>query len=123
MDLVVENLAGAPMILEARPERSHHWIGLALDGKGNRLALNARVRVTTGKLQQMGEVRSGGSYLSQNDLALHFGLGAAAAIDRLEVMWPGAARPQVFTGVKVDQFYRLRQDGVLVAEASSGRRK
>ncbi len=121
MDVVVENLAGRPMILEAQPDQTHHWIGLALQGKGNKLALNARVRVTTGKLVQMGEARSGGSYLSQNDLALHFGLGAAGVIDKLEVTWPGGA-PQVFTKVKVDQFYRLIQDGSLVAEEASARR-
>jgi hypothetical protein len=116
MDLVVENLDGSPMILEARPNPSHHWIGLLLEGGAtNRLALNARVRVTNGKMQQLGEVRSGGSYLSQNDLALHFGLGVAQQIDTLEVMWQGG-ETQTFKNVRGDRFYRLKQGGLMVPE-------
>lgn len=60
LDLVVENLTGAPMILEARPDPAHHWVSFELEGTGaNRMALNARVYVTTGTMQQMDEVRSG----------------------------------------------------------------
>ncbi len=75
LDVVIENLTGKPMILEAKSNPAHHWVSFDLEGSpANRLALNARVRVTTGTLQQLGEVRSGGSYLSQGDLRLHFGL-------------------------------------------------
>jgi hypothetical protein len=97
------------MILEARPDPANHWISMALDGSPkNRLALNARVRVTTGKLQQLGEVRSGGSYISQSELPLHFGLGRAEHVDTVEVMWPGGAT-QVFHDVQADHFYALKQ--------------
>ena len=112
MDLIVENLTGSPVILEAKPDPSHHWISFDLEGAPrNRLALNARVRVTTGKLQQLGEVRSGGSYLSQSDLHLHFGLGASDHIDKVEVTWPDG-QPQSFTAVAVDHLYHLKQGGV-----------
>jgi enediyne biosynthesis protein E4 len=74
--------------------------------------LNARVRLTTNGVTQLGEVRSGGSYLSQNDLRLHFGLGAAKNIDTLEVLWPGGAT-QVFHAVAGDRFYKLKQGGEL----------
>jgi hypothetical protein len=95
------------------PDPAHHWVSIELEGAPrNRLALNARVRLTTNGMTQLGEVRSGGSYLSQSDLRLHFGLGAAAKIDRLEVQWPGGAT-QVFHGVAGDHFYRLKQGGVL----------
>jgi hypothetical protein len=113
LDIVVENLTGAPMILEAKSNPSHHWVSFELEGSpGNRLALNARIRVTTGKVQQLEEVRSGGSYLSQNDLRLHFGLGDAAQIDKLEVFWPNG-NVQVLHDVTPDRFYHLKQGGNL----------
>ena len=64
--------------------------------------------MTTGKLVQTGEVLSGGSYLSQSDLRLHFGLGAAMEVDKLEVMWTHGP-VQTFTHVRADHFYRLKQ--------------
>jgi enediyne biosynthesis protein E4 len=113
LDIVVENLTGGPMILEAKSNPANHWVSFELEGSpANRLALNARVRITTGKLQQMGEIRSGGSYLSQNDLRLHFGLGDAARIDQVEVLWPNG-KSQVLRDVAADCFYHLKQDGVL----------
>lgn len=113
LDFVVENLTGGPMLLEAKSNPSHHWISFDLEGSpANRLALNARVRVTTGKLQQLGEVRSGGSYLSQNDLRLHFGLGDIARVDKVEVFWPNGGS-QIFAKVLADRFYHLKQGGVL----------
>jgi hypothetical protein len=60
----------------------------------------------------MDEVRSGGSYLSQSDLTLHFGLGTAAKIDKVEVRWPDGTS-QSFNGVAVDRFYHLKQGGEL----------
>lgn len=115
LDLVVENLTGAPMILEAKSNPAHHWVSFALEGSpSNRLALNARVRITTGKLQQLGEIRSGGSYLSQNDLRLHFGLGDAATMDKVEISWPNGTT-QVFQNVTGDRFYHLKQGGVPTA--------
>ena len=112
LDIVVENLTGAPMILEARSQPTNHWVSFDLEGSpANRLALNARVFVTTKKFQQMGEVRSGGSYLSQNDLRLHFGLGDAARIDKVEVRWPNGGS-QVFEDVAADRFlsFETRRD-------------
>ena len=88
VDIVVEDLDGAPMLL-----RNHglpnHWINLELQGtKSNRLAIGARVKITAANMTPSDEIRSGGSYLSQNDLRLHFGLGAAKTIDSVEIRWP-----------------------------------
>jgi hypothetical protein len=113
LDLVVENLTGGPMILESRPNPAHHWVSFELQGStGDRLALNTRVHVTAGGFTQMDEVRSGGSYLSQSDLRLHFGVGDAAKIDKVEVRWPDGTT-QTFDGVAADRFYRLKQGGTL----------
>jgi hypothetical protein len=113
LDVVVENLTGGPEILSSRPDPSHHWVSVELEGSPrNRLALNARVRVTVNGQTQLGEARSGGSYLSQNDLRLHFGLGAAKNIETLEVLWPDGTT-QVFHNVTGDRFYKLKQGGEL----------
>jgi hypothetical protein len=114
LDLVIENLDGSPMILEPKPILSNHWVSFALEGAPtNRLALNARIRVTTGTLQQLQEVRSGGSYLSQSDLPLHFGIGKSRTLDQVEVLWPNGPT-QTFTNVAPDHFYTLKQNGKLI---------
>jgi len=76
------------MILRPEGGPENHWISFQLEGvKSNRLALNARVRATAGDLVQLGEVISGGSYLSQSDLRIHFGLGDHQRVDKAEVLW------------------------------------
>jgi len=121
LDVVVENLTGGPMILESKSDPRNHWVSFQLEGGSkNSLALNARVRVTTGKLTQLGEVRSGGSYLSQSDLRLHFGLGDAASIDKVEMLWPDGTS-QSFENVAADRFYHLTEGGKLATEAIAGR--
>ena len=111
LDVVVENLTGEPMILEAKSNPANHWASFQLEGNpSNRLALNARVYVRTGAVQQMSEVLSGGSYLSQSDLRLHFGLGASARMDQVEVRWPDG-QSQTFRDLAADRFYRLKEGG------------
>ncbi|HEX3230531.1 MAG TPA: ASPIC/UnbV domain-containing protein, partial [Pyrinomonadaceae bacterium] len=70
-----------------------HWLELRLIGdpakKSPHDAIGAIVYVTTGKLRQRQDIVSGGSYASQNDMTVHFGLGAATSIDKLEIKWPG----------------------------------
>jgi hypothetical protein len=71
---------------------SGHWLALRLAGdtskKSPRDAIGAIVYVTTGKIRQRQDVVSGGSYASQNDMTLHFGLGGATSIDKVEIKWP-----------------------------------
>ena len=111
LDVVVENLIGGPMILETKPDPKNHWVSFQLEGSpSNRLALNARVTVRTGAVQQMGEVLSGGSYLSQSDLRQHFGLGTATTLDEVKVLWPDG-KQQVFHGLGADVFYKLKEGG------------
>jgi enediyne biosynthesis protein E4 len=109
LEAVVENLKGEPMIL--RPERgpNNHWISFQLEGvKCNRLALNARVRIFAGDLVQFDEVVSGGSYLSQNDLRIHFGLGPHERVDRVEITWPGG-KVERLMNLPADSFYVVRE--------------
>ncbi len=97
------------MILQPQGGPTNHWISFALEGtKSNRLALNARVKAIAGDLVQTGEVLSGGSYLSQNDLRLHFGLGSKDHVDRVEIVWPDG-KMEVRSNLAADRFYTIKE--------------
>jgi hypothetical protein len=115
MEAIVENLVGEPMILRPEDGPKNHWVSFQLEGVVcNRLALNARVRATAGDLVQLGEVVSGGSYLSQNDLRLHFGLGSHESVDKAEVLWPDGKKDTI-THLAADRFYVVREGQGVVA--------
>ncbi|MDR3739481.1 MAG: CRTAC1 family protein [Terracidiphilus sp.] len=117
IEAVVENLQGQPMILRPTGVPPNHWISLQLEGSTcNRLALNARVRITSGDLVQTNEVISGGSYLSQSDLRLHFGLGSHTQAEKIEVLWPDGTR-DTLSNVAADRFYTVRQGTGIVASS------
>lgn len=124
MEAVVENLVGKPMILRPEGGPQNHWISFQLEGvKCNRLALNARVTATAGDLVQVGEVLSGGSYLSQHDLRIHFGLGSHDRVDRAEVLWPNGKK-ETLTNLAADRFYVLREsEGVVLSKGPEQRVK
>ena len=117
MDVVIGDLDGGPMILKDRGVPGHHWVSLELAGvKSNRLALNARIKIVAGGMTQTDEIHSGGSYLSQNDLRVHFGLGAAAKIDSVEIRWP-SGKVDSLTNLAADQFYSVLEGaGIVPAE-------
>ena len=125
MDVVVSDIDGAAMILHNKGVAGTHWVGFELAGtKSNRLALGARVTVTVGGMTQTDEVRSGGSYLSQNDLRLHFGLGQATKIDSVEVRWPSGKVEKLGGGLVADRFYAVLEGrGVVDAKEISPRDK
>jgi len=109
VEVAVNNQNEAPSLLRLASSPGGHWITLKLEGvRSNRSAIGALVRVSAGDLVQSAEVRSGGSYLSQNDLRLHFGLGAHSRVDRVEILWPGGAR-QVVNEVAVDRVSVIRE--------------
>ncbi len=103
VEVLVNNQNEPPSLLRQTVQNANHWTILKLQGvKANRSAIGARVKITAGALTQTDEVRSGGSYLSQSDLRLHFGLGAATKIDRIEITWPGG-RTQIETNLTADK--------------------
>ena len=113
-EVVVENLEGEPVIFRPEGGARNHWISLELAGtKSNRLALNARVRITAGELAQTDEVRSSGSYLSQSDLRLHFGLADHLRADKVEIFWPSGATEAV-TNLESDRFYCVKEGSGVV---------
>jgi enediyne biosynthesis protein E4 len=89
IDIVILNVGEPPTLLLNRAHNSNHRVFFKLIGtKSNRAAVGARITVTAGKLVSMKEVKAGSSYLSQNDLRLHFGLGAEKSMATVEVRWP-----------------------------------
>ncbi|HWZ12244.1 MAG TPA: CRTAC1 family protein [Acidobacteriaceae bacterium] len=117
VDLVVGNLDGAPTVLHNPGIPGAHWVSFELAGtKSNRLALGARITLTAGGMTQTDEVRSGGSYLSQNDLRMHFGLGQARKIDSVEIRWP-SGKIDKLSDLAPDQFYSVLEGSGLVEAA------
>ena len=117
VDLVIEDLAGSPMILRNNGIAGRHWVGFELQGtKSNRIAIGARLKIVAGGLTQTEEIHSGGSYLSQNDLRVHFGLNTAKKIDGLEIRWP-SGKIETLKNLDVDRFYSvLEGQGIVPAE-------
>jgi enediyne biosynthesis protein E4 len=109
LDVVVFNANAPPSVFLNETTNSNHRVLFRLIGtKSNRLAIGARVRVTTSQMTQIDEVRGGGSYNSTNDTRLHFGLGSEATINKLEVFWPSGLR-QEFSEIRADAIYEIKE--------------
>ena len=106
---LINNQNEPPALLQMAQRPPGHWLIVSLTGKhSNRSAIGAKVRITAAGRTQASEVRSGGSYLSQSDLRLHFGLGNATRVDRIEILWPDGSR-QTKESVPVDRVIRIAQ--------------
>jgi hypothetical protein len=106
--VVVNNVDQVPFLYEPSGTAGN-WVRIRLTGtRSNRSAIGARVRVTTGKLTQTNEVRSGDSYLCSSDIRLHFGLGQAKSIDQLEIRWPNR-QVEKYERLAVNREYAFRQ--------------
>jgi hypothetical protein len=114
VDIVVGDLDSSPMVLRNEGDKTNHWITLELSAtKGSPLAIGARVKVTTGNIVQTEEIRSGTSYLSQNDLRLHFGLGKATKADSIEIRW-NSGKIETMKNVPADKFYAVLEGSGIV---------
>lgn len=121
LDIVVNNMNEPPSLLKNRGEKKN-WILVKTAGKkSNRNGIGARVTIVAGGHKQMDEVRSGGSYISQNDMRLHFGIGAATKVERTEVLWPSGLK-EVFEDLQANQVIDL-EEGSGKAMAKSSERK
>jgi enediyne biosynthesis protein E4 len=117
IDVVVGDLDGSPMILRNRGIPGRHYVSFELIGtKSNRLALNARISIVAGGATQTDEVHSGGSYLSQNDLRIHFGLANATNIDKVEINWPSGYK-ETLRNLAADKYYSVMEaKGIVSSE-------
>lgn len=111
IDVLINNMNDTPALLAGNCRNGNHWLKVRLIGKrSNRSGIGARVICRTGERRQVDEVRSGGSFLSHNDLRPQFGLGPAVKADMVRIEWP--------SGV-VDELHAVAADQtVTVTEGS-----
>jgi enediyne biosynthesis protein E4 len=108
IEVLINNQNEAPSLFKQQRTPRGNWIILKLEGiQSNRSAIGAHVTVRAGGRVQMDEVRSGGSYLSQSDLRLHYGVGGAARAD-VEIRWPSGIRQRV-TDLPVNRGHVIRE--------------
>jgi hypothetical protein len=107
VDVVVLNVGEAPSLLLNHNQSSNHRVLFKLVGtKSNKAAIGARVTVKAGSLTQFDEVRGGASYLSQNDLRLHFGLGDNDKMNEITIRWPNG-ETETLREVAADFIYTI----------------
>jgi hypothetical protein len=113
LDVVLLNIQGEPLVLRNDQQTGHHWIRLVLEGDGkrvNRSAIGAEITVEINGQVLHRQITSGRGYLSQSELPVTIGLGAARTIDKITIVWPGnQVPPQVVTGLQVDRIHHIRQ--------------
>ncbi|MEY2407382.1 MAG: enediyne biosynthesis protein [Verrucomicrobiota bacterium] len=109
LDLVLTQTGGAPLLLRNDQKLGRHWLRLKLAGtKSNRDAIGAWVTVRAGAVSQARQVMPTRSYLSQSELTLTFGLGTAATVDAIDIVWPGG-RKQKVGPLPVDRTHRIEE--------------
>jgi hypothetical protein len=114
LDLLVTNNGQDAELLRNDGGNGANALLVQLRGAGYSQAIGARIRLTAGSQVQIRDVKAGSSYLSQNDLRAHFGLGAAARADRLEVLWP-SGRTEGVADVPANQIITIEEGRGLVA--------
>lgn len=117
IDILISNMNDKPSLWRNETRNSNSSISVKLWGtRSNRDAIGARVRVVTGKHEQIDEVHSGESVMSMSDLRLHFGLGNAQKVDLIEVRWPSTSHLERFTDVGVNKIISIREGLGIVRE-------
>ena len=107
LDVLLLNVGEPPSLLLNHNDSANHRVLFKLVGtKSNKAAIGARVTVKSGPLVQMDEVRGGASYLSQNDLRLHFGLGSNDKMSEVNIRWPSGAT-ETLRDVAADFIYTV----------------
>ncbi len=115
IDVVINCIDHTPVLLRNVSDDHNHWVGLLLIGgpKSPRDAIGSSVHLTAGGLRQRGDVMSGGSFESSNDFRLHFGLGTATSVDKVEIRWPDGLK-ETFKLPGVDRYFAIEEGKGLV---------
>ncbi len=110
IDVVINNMDSTPTLLRNVVKNNNHWISLKLIGgaKSPRDATGTKVFLTSSGVRQRADVFSGGSYGSSSDQRLHFGLGPATNIDKIEIYWPSGIRQEVAVP-SLDRIFRITE--------------
>src|ERR1022692_2891225 len=97
IDVVLNNIDSPPTLLRNVVKNGNHWLTLKLVGgpKSPRDAIGAKGFLTARGVRQRADVFSGGSYGSSSDQRVHFGLGSATKVDRVEIQWPSGTKQEI----------------------------
>ena len=109
LDIALSNSGGQPVLMRNEGGNRNHWIAIQARGReSNSFGLGAGVRIETEQGTQAGQINNVASYLSANDLRVHFGLGRQQEVKSVEVHWP-SGRKQVLTNVPANQILRVTE--------------
>ncbi len=108
IDIVICNSRERPSLLINETPNKNTWLSLKLKGKKDPYALGARASVTAAGRTQVAEVRSGGSYVCQNDLRLHFGLAGSKKAEKVIIRWPGG-NSSTFENLEANREHLLKE--------------
>jgi hypothetical protein len=124
MSVLINNVYAKPSLLVNSTRYPNHWVAFKTVGtRSNRDGIGAKITVKAAKRTLVDEVRSGSSYISQNDLRVHFGLGTAAKMEIVEIRWPSGLVER-FENLQVDAIHTLKEgSGVPVQSAGKPKQK
>jgi hypothetical protein len=109
LSVLINNLYARPSLLVNTAHSDNHWAAFKTVGtRSNRDGIGAKITVKIGKRTLVDEVRSGSSYISQNDLRVHFGLGSAVKIDAVQVRWPSGL-VEHFDDLSINAIHTLKE--------------
>ena len=109
VDLLIVDSEGEPLLLHNETAKTAHWLGLVLEGsKSNRSGYGAWVTLETKGQKLVRYCRADGSYLSSSDARVHFGLGAATKVDKVEVHWP-SGKTELLTDISLDRYTKVQE--------------
>jgi hypothetical protein len=114
IDMLINSVNAVPQLLRAESSNQNNWIKIKTIGvKSNRDGIGARIRCITEDGSQIDEVRSGGSYYSQNDLRVHFGLGKNKRVKSIEILWP-SGHLETFRDIAANQVIVVKEKAGIV---------
>ena len=109
LDMVVANANAEPFLYHNQTPRSAHWIQFLLEGsRSNRGAVGAQIRIVAGGQKRLSLVNGGNGFAGQSTGRVHFGLGAADCVERVEIRWPSGI-VDIFRDVPADRLVRIRE--------------
>jgi enediyne biosynthesis protein E4 len=122
IDALINPVNAMPELLRCDAMNANNWLTIKLVGvKSNRSAIGARVKCVAEDGAQIDEARSGGSYYSQNDLRLHFGLGANDKAKMIEIRWP-SGQLETLANIAANQFITIKEGSGIIAAKAPGKK-
>jgi hypothetical protein len=121
LDIVVSNVGEtADVLRNDGGNRSNSILVRTVGARSNRDGIGARLKLSAGGKTLVRDVKAGSSYLAQNDLRIHFGLGSATKADRLEIRWPSGA-VETIEGIEANQILTVREGSGISTRQALGK--